>query len=136
MAILPQLGIGHKKQMEFLINKLFSLLAVFSEKRKEDRQLADEALTALNDALNETFSYYKSIEKGAVQDHEKEEKLRTLWSKAAIPLRHIDREFAMICEYKAEFWLNSDHWNPTNVNGEDISLEKVQALYRDLIENK
>lgn len=122
--------------MEFVINKLFSLLAVFSAKRKEDKQLADDAIRAVSHALNETFLYYQRIDEGQERDREKEESLCKAWSSAAIPLRHIDRELSQICDKKSEYWLDPDSWDMKKIKDSNIGLESVRDKYRKLLEEK
>jgi D-serine dehydratase len=61
-----------------------------------------------------------------------EAQLSKYWSAAAIPLRHIDEELAMICEYKSDFWTNPDNWSEEEVKRIGIKLEDVTDAYRRL----
>ena len=99
---------------------------------KEKRELKDNAFRAISIALQETKIYYKSQERGAERNLETEAQLVRYWGAAAIPLRHIDEELSMVCENKAEFWLNPEAWSNEDIKSFGIKLEDVTKAYRQL----
>jgi hypothetical protein len=79
--------------IEYLLDKLDRFVQLYHEKKKEDRQLADDALRAMVFALNETEIYYARRERGMPRSEDSEMQLSRYWSAASIPLRHIDPIF-------------------------------------------
>jgi len=119
--------------LKWIIDKLFDASGLIVQARKDHRELADLALNAISQALNETFIYYRDVEAGDVIDKQRQDHLVRLWSAAAIPLRHIDSELAGICEYKARYWLNPDNWQPREIEQLGIGLESVRDRYRAML---
>lgn len=115
--------------LEQVIDKAQELLPIIGAMKKEQRELGDNALRAVSHALNETNIYYKSIESGKSRNEETEAQLVRYWSAAAIPMRHIDQEFAEICEYKSQYWLNPEKWTPEKVREFRIGLRDVGEVY-------
>lgn len=118
--------------LEYVIDKLIGLLDPIATFSKEKRELKDSALRGISIALNETKLYYRDRGRGKKRDMDKEAQLANYWAAAAIPLRHIDEELAMICQYKAEFWTDPDHWSSDEVERIGIKLGDVSAAYRKL----
>ena len=116
--------------IEWVVERLISLLPAIGDLSRDRRELADNALRAVSHALTETSLYVNRYVKSGKRDEEIEAQLARYWSAAAIPLRHIDSELSEICEYKSEYWLDPNNWNPDNTNGLSISLDSVRDKYR------
>ena len=116
--------------------KMIALLGPIAEMQKDKRELADQALRAVSDALTKTRLYCKSLDDGIVPERKKEEELMKAWANAAIPMRHIDREFSEICEHKSQFWLNPAEWPQGSVAEMGIDLESVRERYQTLLKSK
>jgi hypothetical protein len=54
------------------------------------------------------------------------------WGAAAIPLRHIDANLAIICENKSEFWISPETCPNEEIKALGIKLEDVTKAYRQL----
>ena len=119
--------------LQWVVEKLIGLLDPLIQIKKDRRELADSALNAISQALNETLLYYRDIEAGHAIDDQREAQLVRLWSAAAIPLRHIDPELADICEYKSEYWVNPRSWDNQQVERLGIGLENVRDRYRAML---
>lgn len=117
--------------IEWVVERLISLLPSIGNLSKDKREVADNALRAISHALTETSLYVNRHVKSGKRDEEIEAQLARYWSAAAIPLRHIDRELSEICEYKSEYWLDPNNWNPEKTNGISISLDSVRDKYRE-----
>jgi hypothetical protein len=115
--------------MKFVIDGLKGAFDRILAFRRERRELADNALRAVSHALNETYLYYSRYER-AGPNKETEEQLSRYWAAAAIPLRHIDPEFAMICENKSEYWTNPEHFSSADIKNFGIGLSEVRQRYR------
>ena len=113
-----------------ILDNLTSLAELIGSFRKDHRELADNALRAVSHALNETLIYYKTLDNGGPRNEEVENQLVKYWSAAAIPMRHIDANFAEICEYKSQYWLNPEMWSEGKIREFNIGLNKVRSLYR------
>lgn len=122
--------------IEWVIEKFIGLIPSFEKASSLRRDMQDNALRAISHALNETFLYYRDIDTGKPRNPDIEAQLSRYWAAAAIPLRHIDRELAEICEYKSEYWVNPDTWNNEDIERLGIGLEKVRNQYRSLLAPK
>lgn len=60
--------------------------------RRDDR--ADQALTAVYTAANETHRYIYALQRGLAPDRNREHDLAHLWQMASIPLRYFDADLA------------------------------------------
>jgi hypothetical protein len=120
--------------IDLLIKHLEEFYDRYRDKRKENRQLADDALRAVSTALVETDIYYVRHSRGQPQDEETEWRLSKLWAAAAIPVRHIDAEFAQICAHKSDHWVNPTLWNKDKkIDDARIRLDAVKARFRLLL---
>lgn len=116
-----------------IIGGLFGVVPNLLSLPKERRELRDNALRGILVALDETYLYYRDIEKGKSRNEDREALLVRYWSAAAIPMRHIDRELARRCDQKAEYWLNPDKYDADAVRELGIGLESVWNAYRTLL---
>ena len=120
--------------LEMIAGKLTALLGPIRAMSKDNREIRDNALRAVSHALNETRIYYSGLERGKERNYDIEDQLSRYWAAAAIPIRHLDGELAMICEQKSEYWLNPDQWSPNDVKRAGIQLEKVREDYRKVLQ--
>lgn len=72
------------------------------------------------------------LEHGSARKMDTEAQLVRYWGAAAIPLRYIDEELAMVCERKAEYWINPDDWSNEQITELGIKLQDVSNAYRQL----
>jgi hypothetical protein len=115
------------------LEKFVEFCVKFSNKKvNAKRQDVDDALRAVQIALNETQIYYALRDRGMPRNDEKEVRLSRYWSAASIPLRHIDPDFAERCEHKSLYWLNPDDWSDTKVGQYKIRLISVAKSVRAL----
>lgn len=111
--------------VEFCIN-------FYNKKSNAKRQDVEDALRAVQIALNETQIYYALRDRGMPRNDEKEVQLSRYWSAASIPLRHIDFDFAERCEHKSLYWLNPDDWSDRKIGRYKIRLSSVAKKVRAL----
>lgn len=116
--------------IEWVVEKLISLIPAIDKMSADKKATADEALRAVSHALTETCIYYNSYSKSGIRKEETEAELARYWSAAAIPIRHIDQELSNICEYKSEYWLDPTNWDESKAKGIAIDLETVREKYR------
>jgi hypothetical protein len=116
-----------------IINGLSNILGPIATATKERSNMKDEALRAISHALNETYLYYRDIELGYLRNRDKEAMLVRYWSAAAISLRHFDRKLANKCDNKAEYWVNPDNYNTTDIEKLGIGLDSVRQAYRKML---
>jgi hypothetical protein len=116
-----------------LLQGLKDLLSFRKNAIKEQRERADNALRAVCTALNETEIYYQKYGRTNRRDFETEEQLSRYWAAAAIPLRHIDRYFSMICEHKSAYWVDPEKWTDQDVLDFKIDLRNVRLQYNRLL---
>jgi hypothetical protein len=123
-------------EMTGIIKALFGVIPSLMSLSKERRELRDSALRAILVALDETYLYYRDIDRGKGRSEDREALLVRYWSAAAIPMRHIDRDLARRCDQKSEYWLNPDNYDQNDVRELGISLELVRNEYRTLLQPK
>ncbi|MCG3695428.1 hypothetical protein ACN09N_01835 [Aliarcobacter butzleri] len=116
--------------IEWVAERLISLLPIIGNVSKDKREVADKALYAISEALTETCLYVNKYVENGKRDEKIEAQLVRYWANAAIPIRHIDSELSSVCEYKSEYWLNPSNWKDSNSNGLVIDLESVRKQYR------
>ncbi len=119
-----------------IISGLFGVVPSLLALPKERRELRDNALRGILVALDETYLYYRDIERGKERNQDREALLVRYWSAAAIPMRHIDRDLARRCDQKAEYWLDPDRYDTDAVIELGIGLESVRNAYRTLLSPK
>ena len=119
--------------IELVVERVFQLIPTLSELKKTKRELADAAIKGVSEALTETSIYVAHIGKGGEPDSDKEADLARLWAQAAIPLRHIDRELAEICEDKSRYWINPNDWPADLIKERGIGLTQVRDSYKALL---
>lgn len=118
--------------LEYVVDKLIGLLGPIATLSKDKRELKDNALRAISNALLETKLYYRDRQNGKPRNMDVEAQLAKYWAAAAIPLRHIDQELAMTCEHKADFWTGPDDWTSEEIERLGIKLEDVSKAYRSI----
>lgn len=116
--------------IEYMMEALERFVGLYREKKKENRQLTDDALRAVQFALNETEIYYARLDRGSLRNEETELQLSRYWSAASIPFRHVDTGFADVCEHKSRYWLNPENWDEKKVARYKIRLSNVARRVR------
>ena len=122
--------------MEWVVERLISLLGPIATMTKDKRDLQDNALRSVSHALHETKLYYRDLGVGKQRSRETESQLARFWSAAAIPLRHIDQELAMNCENKAEYWLSPASYSDEDIKRMGIRLADLSVAYRKMVAPK
>ncbi|MDG5975623.1 hypothetical protein H010_10196 [Hydrogenophaga taeniospiralis CCUG 15921] len=122
--------------MQWVVERLISLLGPIATMAKEKRDLQDNALRSISHALQETKLYYRDLGLGKERSRDIESQLAKYWAAAAIPLRHIDQELAMNCENKAEYWLSPETFSEEDIKQMGIKLTDLSAAYRKLVAPK
>jgi len=119
--------------IEWVVEGVLKLLGPLQELSREKRELADDALRAISNALNETCLYCRHIKDGKARDSEAEARLARLWVIAAVPITHFNPKLGEICEYTPDHWINPNNWDKSKVKNLSISLEDVRAKYAALL---
>lgn len=94
------------------------------------------ALRALSNALDETYLYYARTGRNGGRDRMAEELLAKHWSAAAVAVRDVDRNLALVLERKAQYWIDPDSWTEAEVKAAGIKLQTVRNRYRRLLAPK
>jgi hypothetical protein len=82
--------------LEMVATRLTALLGPLRAMSKVNREMRDNALRAISHALNETYIYYRGLDRGQDRHLEIEDQLSCYSAAAAIPIRHLDHELAMM----------------------------------------
>lgn len=122
--------------IEWVVERVVGLIPALENLSANKRELKDNALRAISHALNETYLYYRNLERRKERDLEVEAQLSKYWAAAAIPLRHIDEELASACEYKSEYWISPEGWSNAEIKRFGIGLDHVRKQYRQLLAPK
>lgn len=113
-----------------ILDGLSKILGPIATLSKERRELKDSALRAISTALNETYLYYRDINRGSPINRDREAQLSKYWSAAAIPMRHFDESLASICEHKSDYWINPESYDSNQIEELGIALDDVRQAYR------
>jgi hypothetical protein len=116
-----------------ILDGLTKILGPIATLSKDRRELKDSALRAISNALDETFLYYRDLDKGSPRNMEREALLAKYWSAAAIPMRHFDEQLSNICDHKSEYWVNPDNYDQNNIKELGIGLNDVRQAYRKML---
>lgn len=116
-----------------ILDGLSKILGPIATLSKDRRELKDSAQRAISNALDETYLYYRDLDKGGQRNLEREAVLVKYWSAAAIPLRHFDETLANTCDHKAEYWVNPTHYHDDDIKKLGIGLDDVRQAYRKML---
>lgn len=119
--------------LEWVVERLISLLGPIATAAKDKRELKDNALRAVSTALQETKIYYRGLDEGKPRNADTENQLSKYWAAAAIPLRHFDVELAVACDEKSNYWLSPGEYSAEDVRRLGIRLSDVSVAYRRMI---
>ena len=122
--------------LQEVTDKLLTVIPIIQRLQQEQKEIADCALREIKNAIVETRLYLHTLENDSPRDIEKEQSLVRLWSSAAIPMRHLDRELALLCDHKAKYWLNPSQWTKSELLEHVIKLDQVADEYRKLLTKK
>lgn len=115
-----------------IIDGLINILGPIATLSKDRRELKDSALRAISNALDETYLYYRDLER-INRNLDREELIAKYWSGAAILIRHFDSDLAQICDRKSEYWINPERYNPERIEELSIALDDVRQAYRKML---
>lgn len=116
-----------------ILDGLTKILGPIATLSKDRRELKDTALRAISNALDETFLYYRDLDKGSPRNLEREALLAKYWSAAAIPMRHFDEHLSNVCDHKSEYWVNPDNYQQEDIKELGIGLNDVRQAYRKML---
>ncbi|MFL5739902.1 MAG: hypothetical protein ACJ75B_06770 [Flavisolibacter sp.] len=116
-----------------ILESLIRILGPIATASKDRSQMKDEALRAINHALDETYLYYRDIGHGRLRNRDREAMLVRYWSAAGISLRHFDQDLAKTCDDKAEYWVNPENYAGKDIEELGISLESVRQAYKKML---
>ena len=117
-----------------LVSGLLKLIETVKNAGARRTQRHDQALATIYAAANETRMYIRDAQATKKREPAREARLVRLWTKAAVPVRHIDRQLADRCLLKADFWINPKHWTPAQVREFHIGIDEVYEYARQLLQ--
>lgn len=113
-----------------IFDKILNVIGLVKAGELQRNKEIDSALSAIHKALIETQSY---LRRKNSRNTDKEYQLSELWYQASIPLRHVDKELANICNLKGGYWSNPDAWNELRAGKYEIALNNVEEKIRELL---
>jgi hypothetical protein len=116
-----------------LFDKLLAGLGLLREGKKQRTEKTEQALRALYVALTETKAYISDRESGKRRNRRREYQLAQLWQNASIPLRVIDKEFALRCFAKGNYWMEPEAWDKKRIEDTGIAIDAVLNETRGLL---
>jgi len=102
--------IDHTLAHELLVSKLNEVALSLWSVPTEKHCVRDTLVFEVSKALMETKKYFRSLESNAPRDNEVEGRLVMLWGLAAIPIKLIDTELAILLTERTEVWLHPEGW--------------------------
>jgi hypothetical protein len=122
----PALAIG-------IFDRLLTTLGLIRDGKRQRNDKTDQALSMLYVALNETKSYAEYLQIGKRRNRKREYQIARLWDDASIPLRYIDKEFAMRCCEKSNYWMSPQVWTNDQIEKKGITLDQMFKITRNLL---
>ena len=116
-----------------MIEGLKALLEYFRDERHRREDKADAALAAIYAAANETKLYIRSTQRTGKSNRQKEEELSRLWTSAAVPIRHFNRDLAERCLMKGRYWVDPASWTVEQIVLFRIGIDEVFEAARELL---
>jgi len=117
-----------------MIEGLKTLLEYFRDERHRREDKADAALAAIYAAANETKLYIRKAQRTGRSEGKKEEELSRLWTAAAVPIRHFDRDLADRCLMKGRYWVDPASWSVEDIVRFRIGIDEVFEEARELLQ--
>ena len=93
----------------------------------------EKAINTISKALEQTYLYYKRQETGMLADRDRQEKLVSLWRKAANAMAFVDQDLAETCRMKSQYWIDPIQYSHTEVSRITMHLDTVNEQYRKLL---
>jgi hypothetical protein len=115
-----------------IFDKILNIIGLVKEGKLQQNDKIDSALKLTHKALVQTQLY---LHRNGKRDTDKEFQLAELWYQASIPLRHVDKDLANICNLKGGFWTNPDAWENLEVGEYNIAISNVEEKVRELLNN-
>ena len=100
--------------------------------RRKKRELTDDALRAVQLALNRPKSTTRVSTADRRETKRRSFSCRAIGRRLRFPIRHVDAEFADACEHKSRYWLNPDSWDKKKVARYKIRLTSVAKKVREI----
>ncbi len=111
--------------LEGLINSFGPIVTLTTERR----ELKDQALSSISNALTATYLYYDGLDRGNARNRDTEGMLAHYWAAVAIPMRHFNLELADRCARKSEYWINPERYSDQEIKALGIKLKDVKQAY-------
>ncbi len=113
-----------------IFDKILNIIGLVKSGKLERDEKIDKALEEIHKALIQTQSY---LHREGARDTDIEYRLSKLWYQASVPLRHVDRELANICNLKGGYWSSPDAWDDLSTGEYDIAITNVETKIRELL---
>lgn len=117
-----------------MLKGLTELLKYFRDERHYKRDLQDQALLAIRQALQETKQYLARRARGAERSIEKEHELSNLWSIAGVHAREFGPDLARRLGAKSSYWLEPENWDTDEIYEAGIKIERINMEVSELLE--
>ena len=108
-------------------------LTFLRKRQVEGRKEYCAALSTLYVAANETANYLAGLRRTRRRGLKKERELTGLWTNAGITLQSLDKDLAIRCLRKGQYWADPDSWTDADVKRARIDLVRVQRDARLLL---
>ena len=97
-------------------------IILFNTKRGNLSDKERNAVSALNEAVNQTRIYLKNKEESGLNPSH----LSSLWNTAYRVLSEIDQDVARRCRIKSGYWSEPDRWTSDQIQMADITLKSME----------
>lgn len=115
-----------------IMDGLIKILGPIATISKDRRDFKGNSLRVISNALDETYLYYKFLDRNE-RDYDKKAQLVKYWSAAAISIRHFDVDLAAKCDVKAEVLIDFEFYSNTEIRNLDVGLDNLRSAYRKLL---
>lgn len=99
------------------------------------KQQSIRALRDIITASRETAVYMRQMSESGKSDHATERQLAVLWTELGFALEDLGIEkLAKRCQIKGKQWANPGHYNEEFIKKADVSLERMEELAREILQ--
>ena len=110
-----------------VITGLFDCYMTWSESKQKD---ATHKIQALSDLLVKNKIYLRNYPKQNKRDHQQEAMLAQEWRRVGSLFCKIYPDLAQLCEFKSDYWVNSDSYSENKVTELGITIRNLELQFK------
>lgn len=115
---------------EYISAAITGLWECYLSWSKQKRELTISKLEALSNLLIENRAYLRDFAHQGVKDAQRELELAKEWRRVGLLFQDISPGLSEICDYKSDYWIDSDRYTKQKVNELGITIRNLEHKLR------